>query len=126
LNEKSSKKILVLTAFLGALAIAIGAFGAHGLKASLLANGNFETFETAVRYQHYGIFSLLALVILEKVFQKDLTLAQILMLVGTVIFSGSLFIICFFGIKKFGMVAPLGGLALMVSWLWTAYVFLRK
>jgi uncharacterized membrane protein YgdD (TMEM256/DUF423 family) len=126
LNERSSQKILVFTAFLGAMAIAIGAFGAHGLKPSLLANGTFDTFETAVRYQHYGIFSLLIFLLLQKVCNTNLSFAIYLMLLGTIVFSGSLYVICFLGIKAFGMVAPVGGLALMGSWVLVAIAFFRS
>jgi uncharacterized membrane protein YgdD (TMEM256/DUF423 family) len=105
-------------ALLGALGVALGAFGAHALKESLKAAGNFDTFETAVRYQFYGAFSLLILQLLATKFNNKFNAwAGYLFVVGTLIFSGSLYLICFTGIKTFGAIAPIGGLCLIAGWL---------
>ena len=115
----SAKLILQLAAVLGALTVAIGAFGAHGLRPMLEASGRAETFETAVRYQFYHTLALLAVGVLAAArpeLRNGLDTAALLWLAGIVIFSGSLYAICFTGITKFGAVAPLGGLLLIAGW----------
>ncbi|MGI4835575.1 MAG: DUF423 domain-containing protein [Janthinobacterium lividum] len=114
----SVRLIIQLAAALGALTVAIGAFGAHGLRPMLEASGRADTFETAVRYQFYHTLALLALGTLAAARPdlRGLDTAALLWLAGTVIFSGSLYLICFTGITKFGAVAPLGGLLLIAGW----------
>ena len=114
----SARLILQLTALLGALTVGIGAFGAHGLRPILEANGRLDTFETAVRYQFYHLLALLALGVLATARPdlRGLDTTALLWLAGTVVFSGSLYAICFTGITKFGAVAPLGGVLLIAGW----------
>ncbi|MVN77280.1 DUF423 domain-containing protein [Hymenobacter sp. HMF4947] len=116
----SPRLILQLAALLGGLTVAIGAFGAHGLRAMLEASGRFDTFETAVRYQFYHTLALLAIGVL-AVARPDLRGAldttAVLWLGGIVIFSGSLYLLCFTGITKLGAVAPIGGLLLIGGWI---------
>jgi uncharacterized membrane protein YgdD (TMEM256/DUF423 family) len=105
-------------AVFGLIGVGLGAFGAHALKISLTAAGNFDTFETAVRYQFYCAFALILIGLLaEKFTNKFNKSAGYLFLIGTFIFSGSLYLICFTGIKTFGAVAPIGGLCLLAAWL---------
>ncbi len=114
----SARLILQLAAVLGALTVAIGAFGAHGLRPMLEASGRLDTFETAVRYQFYHLLALLAVGVLAvaRPDLRGLDTAALLWLAGIVVFSGSLYAICFTGITKFGAVAPLGGLLLIAGW----------
>ncbi len=114
----SARLIIQLAALLGALTVGIGAFGAHGLRPMLEATGRFETFETAVRYQFYHTLALLAVGVLAvaRPELRGLDTAALLWIAGIVIFSGSLYAICFTGITKFGAVAPLGGLLLIAGW----------
>lgn len=115
----SPRIILQLAALLGGLTVAIGAFGAHGLRAMLEASGRFDTFETAVRYQFYHTLALLAIGVL-AVARPDLRgplgTTAVLWLGGIVVFSGSLYLLCFTGITKLGAVAPIGGLLLIAGW----------
>ena len=115
----TARLIIQLASLLGGLGVGIGAFGAHGLRKMLEASGRFETFETAVRYQFYHALALLAVGIL-LAFRPDLkglgTTAW-LWLGGVLIFSGSLYTLCFTGITKLGAVAPLGGTLLIAGWL---------
>lgn len=106
---------------LGALAVAIGAFGAHALKGMLAASGRSETFETAVKYQFYHA---LAMVLVGILMQNANTEATRMLgwsgnafAIGVLIFSGSLYAICFTGITKFGATAPIGGLSMIVGWI---------
>jgi uncharacterized membrane protein YgdD (TMEM256/DUF423 family) len=108
-------------ALLGGLAVALGAFGAHALRASLEAAGRFDTFETAVRYQFYHAIMLVVIGLLMQRAGEDATRwlgwSGYAFLGGVLIFSGSLYTICFTGITKFGAVAPIGGLLLVAGWL---------
>ena len=115
----TARLIIQLAALFGGLGVAIGAFGAHALRPMLEQAGRFDTFETAVRYQFYHALALLGIGVLWMV-RPELTrlgTAGILWAAGIVIFSGSLYALCFTGITKLGAVAPIGGLLLLGGWL---------
>ncbi len=115
----TAKLILQIAALLGGLGVAVGAFGAHGLRTMLEASGRFDTFETAVRYQFYHTLALLAVGVLLHV-RPELRLlgtAAWLWIGGVIVFSGSLYLLCFTGITKLGAVAPIGGLLLIGGWI---------
>ena len=100
------------------LAIAIGAFGSHALADHLQQQGSLVVFEIANRYHFYHALGLLICALLwssDRSFkwQKH---CSILMLVGTVLFSGSLYILAITGISAVGVVTPLGGLFLLGAW----------
>jgi uncharacterized membrane protein YgdD (TMEM256/DUF423 family) len=112
------KLILMTGSTLGALSVMIGAFGAHALKPMLEANQRLETFETAVKYQFYHTLAIVLIgVLLDKYPIKLLEYSAIAMLIGIVIFSGSLYILSITGITKWGMVTPIGGLFMVIGWL---------
>jgi uncharacterized membrane protein YgdD (TMEM256/DUF423 family) len=108
---------LLLGGLSGALSVALGAFGAHGLKARLRP-GRLETFDTSVRYQIYHALALLATGTLATLFPMSLypSLAGWLFIAGTLLFSGSLYLIVFTNKSWFGAIAPLGGLAFIAGW----------
>lgn len=102
---------------MAALSVAIGAFGAHGLKKILEETGKLETFETAVKYQFYHVFGIIIIGLILKHYQDSLlTWAGFLMLGGIVIFSGSLYILSLSGVKWWGAVTPIGGVLFVVAW----------
>jgi uncharacterized membrane protein YgdD (TMEM256/DUF423 family) len=104
-------------AVLGGVAVATGAFGAHSLKA-VLAVDQLAVFETAVRYQMYHALALMA-VSLARDRKPDLPWwdrAGWSFLLGTVLFSGSLYVLVFTGVRVLGAVTPLGGLAFLIGW----------
>jgi uncharacterized membrane protein YgdD (TMEM256/DUF423 family) len=115
-----------IAAFLGALTVALGAFGAHALKA-VLSPAALITYETAVRYQMYHVVALLLTgILLQKASspkqQKLLNRAGLFFMDGIVLFSGSLYFIVakpFLGIEGLswvGVITPMGGLLWMVAW----------
>ena len=117
------KLFLVISALSGALSVALGAFGAHGLK-KILAAESILTFETGVRYQFYHTFALLAVAILfAKIPGKLLVWSGYSFLAGIILFSGSLYALAFIqetqavGLKKLGIVTPFGGLFFIAGWL---------
>ena len=108
--------VQLLGALLGLLAVVFGAFGAHTLKKSL-SEAQLKSFETGVKYQMYHSLALILLGILMIQFQhKYLNYASYSFLIGTIIFSGSLYILCATGISKLGAITPIGGVFLIAAW----------
>lgn len=100
----------------GFLAVTAGAFGAHGLKGKL-APDMLEVFETAAKYQMYHALALLAVGCLGRTgITSGLALAGWSFLIGTILFSGSLYLLAVSGHKWLGAITPLGGLAFLVGW----------
>jgi uncharacterized membrane protein YgdD (TMEM256/DUF423 family) len=122
-----NKKFLTAGALLGAVAVILGAFGAHYLKKILTAE-SLQTFEVAVRYQFYHAIALLAAGILYKDFTGKLMLwAGIFFIAGIILFSGSLYLLCAQPLWRWlGPVTPLGGLCFILGWLLMAISFTKK
>ncbi len=121
----NQRNTLIAASISGLLSVGLGAFGAHALKAILTATGRSETYELAVRYQFYHTLALLAVGILIEKFPK-LRTAALLFIIGIVIFSGSLYTLALTNQTMWGAVTPIGGMFLMVGWLWSGWVFLRS
>lgn len=103
---------------MAALSVAIGAFGAHTLKDLLEANQRTETFTTAVTYQFYHSLALLIIgILMYKIPHRFLEYAAWSHIVGIVMFSGSLYILCLSANTKWGMITPIGGLLFITGWL---------
>lgn len=114
MNQRNS--LLAGTLF-GLIGVALGAFGAHALKEMLAASNRLDTYELAVRYQFYHALALLAAGLLQQhLVSKYLKLASVFFLAGTILFSGSLFLLCFTGTTGFAMVTPFGGVLLIFGW----------
>jgi len=113
-------------AALGAIGIMLGAFGAHALK-TRLSPEMLAIFETGVRYHMYHALALIA-VGLSAARWPNAGLAQAgwLMLVGVVIFSGSLYTLALTGMRWLGAVTPLGGVAFIAGWTWFAVAVWRS
>ena len=112
------KIALSFAACSGALAVIIGAFGAHGLQDFLTQNNRLETYETAVKYQFYHTAFLLFLgLYMSQVNNHDyLNLAVWATIFGIIVFSGSLYALCATNIKILGAITPIGGLGFIVGW----------
>jgi uncharacterized membrane protein YgdD (TMEM256/DUF423 family) len=110
------KTFFVIGAVMAGLGVALGAFGAHGLKAAL-APDMLANFETGVRYQMYHALALLAVAWAAAQWQKPLLVTGgWLMVIGVVIFSGSLYLLSVTGLRWLGAVTPIGGVALIAGW----------
>ncbi|HWP65381.1 MAG TPA: DUF423 domain-containing protein [Candidatus Limnocylindria bacterium] len=109
------RTFLALGAVLAGLAVAAGAFGAHGLRGRL-APEMLDVFETAARYQMYHALGLLA-VAWAVARWPAAAVAGWCMLAGVVVFCGSLYVLSLTGMRWLGAVTPLGGLAFMAGWL---------
>lgn len=117
------RKLIIIGALLGGLSVAIGAFGAHSLKALLIGNGRTETFELAVRYQFYHALALLIMAgLAEKLDGGKLYWSTLFMTAGTLVFSGSLYTLSLSGITIWGAVTPVGGVLLLLGWLFLLLV----
>lgn len=128
-KKKMNQRASLLTgALFGLLGVALGAFGAHALKDLLTASGRLDTYELAVRYQFYHVFALLAVGLLQQhATSKYLNIASLLFLGGTILFSGSLYLLCFSGLTAFAMVTPFGGVLLIFGWVFFAVgIFTKK
>lgn len=101
-------------ALLTGTGVALGAFGAHALKASLTP-AMLEVFETGVRYQTYHGLGLLALAAWPR-YQGRGSRAPLLLLAGTLVFSLSLYLLSLTGLRWLGAVTPLGGLLMLLGW----------
>ena len=100
------------------LAVALGAFGAHGLK-TMLTPQALAVWHTAVQYQMFHALALLIIGLLAR-FLSDarmLVWAVRSMIIGVVLFSGSLYVLALTGIGKLGMITPFGGIAFLLGWL---------
>ena len=110
------RQIFAVGSVLAGLGVDFGAFGAHALKASLSPQ-LLTTFETGVRYQMYHGLGLLALAwAISRWPERRLMPAAWLLLAGTVIFSGSLYLLVLTGARWFGAITPFGGVALIAGW----------
>ena len=127
--NKINKKILLVASLLGAVTIALGALGAHGLE-SLVDPASVGVFETGVKYQMYHVLALLALSF-SKYFPVKVLLTVFRFFVGGILFfSGSLYLLALqelvpFSLKFLGPITPLGGLLFIAGWLYMAYAVYR-
>ena len=119
------RKVFVAGSILAALGVAFGAFGAHGLKAAVSPE-ILAVFETGVRYQMYHALGLLALAwAIGRWPERRLAPAAWLLVAGTVVFSGSLYLLVLTDTRWLGAITPLGGVALIGGWALTAWRLLR-
>lgn len=121
-----SKLFLILGALSGAVAVMLGAFGAHGLKGKL-SDKLFNAFETGVEYQMYHALALLGVGVLLYLYPAVTALKWSggLFLAGTLFFSGSLYALALTQVKFFGPITPLGGVAFILGWLVLAYAIYK-
>ena len=112
-------------AILAAIAVSLGAFGAHTLKARLNP-ADLATFEIGARYQMYHALALFIVAWAVTRWPSNLLNASgWLFILGTTIFSGSLYLLAISGQRWLGAVTPLGGLSLIIGWAMLAYGILR-
>ena len=115
------RRFLLPAAIFGFLGVAMGAFGAHGLK-HLLNDYQLEIYKTAVSYQMWHALLLGLVAVLPE--RKLLCWAGWALITGIVLFSGSLYLLAISGLRWLGMVTPLGGVGFLLAWAllaWTAH-----
>lgn len=116
------KRFVTTGALLGAIAVALGAFGAHGLK-KIVSAETVQVFQTGVQYQMYHALALLLTGLLyEKCSQKLAKTAGILFVIGIILFSGSLYLLTAgkateaTSLDKAGIITPIGGVCFIAGW----------
>lgn len=117
---------LIAASLLGFSGIALGAYGDHGLKGKL-SEAAMHSFESALKYQQLHALALLAIglalcVALPPLLAKKLLLTALVMLAGTLLFSGSIYANIFLDIKGITKLTPIGGMTLMAGWLMLIWV----
>jgi len=112
------KLFFALGSLSAGIAVSLGAFGAHAL-AGRLSERDLQTFETGVRYQFYHAFALLAVAYaISRWPDSSLpVIAGWLFVAGTLIFSGSLYVLVGTGLRWLGAITPIGGVAFIVGWI---------
>lgn len=121
-----AKTFWVLGCLFGLLGVAAGAFGAHALRARLPAD-LLAVFETGARYQMYHALALLAAAwAVERWPSGAAVAAGWAFVAGTVVFSGSLYVLALSGARWLGAVTPLGGVALLAGWALLAWAAWRS
>jgi len=120
------KKFLAIASFLMALGIALGAFGAHGLK-SILDEYMLKVYHTGVEYQFYNTLGLFAAIFIYslKPESKKIYVALWLILIGMIIFSFSLYLLTILNMPILGAITPIGGTLLIIAWLTLCYGILK-
>ncbi|HEY9136279.1 MAG TPA: DUF423 domain-containing protein [Pseudomonadales bacterium] len=108
------------------LAVAAGAFAAHGLKSRLIAH-HLEIFQTGAQYHFYHALALLLVGLAVQQFPEQALLkwAGYLFILGILLFSGSLYTLAISGFSSLGAITPIGGLAFIAAWAMMATVFLK-
>ena len=118
------RSFLQIAALLGAVSVALGAFGAHALKKAV-SEAAVNIFETGVRYQFYHVFALALIGVLYRDFPgKWMGWAGNLFIAGMLLFSGSLYLLTYLkgtektGYDWVGAITPFGGLAFIAGWIY--------
>lgn len=125
-----NKRIILTAAFFGALAVALGAFGAHGLK-EVLSASDLDVWKKGVEYQFYHTLALLYLSTFARYRNKLINIAYICFTFGIVFFSGSLYILSTRGITHLnivsfvGPITPIGGLLFIFGWIMLFFAALK-
>ena len=124
------KKITTTAAFIGMVAIILGAFGAHALK-KVLTPEQLISFETGVRYQMYQAFFLFFLASQNDILEKTKKTIFTLITLGTLFFSGSIYLLSTTGItginfKPIGFITPIGGVLLILAWGMLGYSIIQS
>jgi uncharacterized membrane protein YgdD (TMEM256/DUF423 family) len=120
------KVFLIIAAINAFLAVALGAFGAHGLEGKI-PEKYLETWKTGVTYQMFHTIGLFVIALIaDKLSQAGIIVtAGWVMLVGIILFSGSLYVLSLTQIKVLGAITPFGGIAFLAAWLMLAYGVLK-
>ncbi|WP_295625463.1 DUF423 domain-containing protein [uncultured Nitrosomonas sp.] len=122
-----SKTFLILGSLNTLLCIALGAFGAHGLKRILSAD-MLSVYHTGVQYHFYHAFGIIVIGLLLLHFPKSrlMPISGWLMMVGIVLFSFSLYVLSLTGMRGLGMITPFGGVSFLTAWALVAYAIWQE
>lgn len=124
--KKQSKNFFAIASFFMALSIALGAFGAHGLK-SIVSADMLKVYNTGIQYQFYNTIALMALSIMINFKEniKKLIISAWLIIIGFLIFSVSLYLLVVLNMPILGAITPIGGTLLIIAWLVATFSILK-
>jgi len=127
MTSQNMKNIMIVASFMMALTIIIGAFGAHGLK-PYLDEYSSTIYEKAVSYQFYNTLGLFFLSFISYLLPKSTKImkAFYFILLGTLIFSFSLYILALTKIMWLGAITPIGGSLMIIGWLLCLYTIIKE
>jgi uncharacterized membrane protein YgdD (TMEM256/DUF423 family) len=112
------KTVLIVACILGVLGVAIGAFGAHGLKPLLEQSQRMEAYETAVKYHFYHSIMLFGIGLsMDKLNNLFVSYSALSFIAGILFFSGSLYLLSVFDLTTLAFVTPFGGMFLVLGWI---------
>ena len=111
------RSFIILAGIFGFLAVALGAFGAHGLQ-KIVTPAQLTVWHTGVQYQMYHSLALLAIALLANgiINPSIAQWAAWSFVIGILLFSGSLYAIVLFGVRNLGMITPIGGIFFLIGW----------
>lgn len=119
------KLLFIIGAINGFLAVALGAFGAHGLEGKISENA-LKTWEKAVNYQMFHSVSILLTgIVLLKTQTSSLLWAGWMFVIGILLFSGSLYLYSTTGVRTLAMITPFGGVAFLIGWILFGYALMK-
>lgn len=123
----TGKIIMAIASVSGAIAVSLGAFGAHKFKAFLTETNRLDVYETAVKYHFIHTLLLLftGYLLSQEVTNNSLNYSAICNIIGILIFSGSLYVLTLTDTPKLGMITPIGGLFLIAAWVLLAINFFK-
>jgi uncharacterized membrane protein YgdD (TMEM256/DUF423 family) len=122
-----TRRYMTIGAILSMLGVIIGAFGAHALK-DVIGEAHLKTYETGVQYHMIHALGILLVAVLTHVVGESpkLLWGARLLLIGIILFSGSLYVLATTGVTQFGYITPLGGLAFIAGWILIAIAGIQK
>ncbi|MCX8490102.1 MAG: DUF423 domain-containing protein [Cyclobacteriaceae bacterium] len=123
----SQRQTLIFGSLLGGLAVALGAFGSHTFKSLLLENNRVDTYELATQYHFFHALTMLVIgVIMTQMKRKSINVSATFIFIGTILFSGSLYVMALLNTTKVAFVTPIGGLFLLTGWAVLVYSLVEK
>ena len=122
----NTKIFLIISSIMMALAIAIGAFGAHGLKA-VVDEDLMKIYQTGVQYHFYNTLGLFVIAFMTYFLpnSKRLVFAGYMLFAGTIIFSFSLYFLVLLKVSWLGAITPIGGTLMIIAWLLSAFAIFK-
>ncbi len=121
-----SRTWLISAAIFGFLSVALGAFGAHGLKNVLDEYGHI-VYDKAVRYQMFHTLALFGLGVLQLHYKTvSFRIAGWAFIIGIILFSGSLYLLALTGVKWLGALTPVGGISFTIGWFYMGYAVYKN
>jgi uncharacterized membrane protein YgdD (TMEM256/DUF423 family) len=125
--NKNTKSFMIITSFMMAITIAIGAFGAHSLK-PYLDEYSTDIYQKAVSYQFYNILGLFFISFVSYLLPASTKIIKsfYFVLTGTLIFSFSLYTLALSKILWFGAITPIGGIFMIIGWLLCGYCIMKE